>query len=479
MERPRIQEKKVETALIQFVFPFSIRKGCSEALKERLKKDGYEYFHLERTEMENRYYGEGYKVSHRNMERYYLPFTASVLFPHSEEQEGFQRYSRCLGTDGVLSLAHSDIGFRIHSIDIALCPFDLGFITYRTEITDADITFSAALEFANKLRQLENILHDPHYPNLYANSRKYPEVQAYLLKELASSLLPYLDRKNEKEAYFETLPFFVDEKMHVQALFSFRKGTELNEVDVYRAGQLDGVDEDGTPFISAYNTRYIEAYSKTNGYDRWAPETYYITAESTFICLTSEDERRAVQLANQMYGPYYYSLLLNLFHKIALLKLSSEYASVRIERDEEKVEDLIRSITTFSSKFFFVELVAQTQGRELFIQLRKVFGNDELYEDVKQTLSSLYRYQERASARNNNYLLLIFTVYTVITGIYGMNQVIEDLKGNIQWEKIKNYSIFEYLALFVTISGLVIGIYIGITALAKWMKEHRKYKERK
>jgi hypothetical protein len=37
-----------------------------------------------------------------------------------------------------------------------------------------------------------------------------------------------------------------------------------------------------------------------------------------------------------------------------------------------------------------------------------------------------------------------------------MNQVIEDLAGNIQWSKSLDYSIFECLALFVNISGITI-----------------------
>lgn len=42
--------------------------------------------------------------------------------------------------------------------------------------------------------------------------------------------------------------------------------------------------------------------------------------EHIFTCVTNEGEREIAKLASQMYGEFYYALLLNLFHKIVLLK---------------------------------------------------------------------------------------------------------------------------------------------------------------
>ncbi|UUZ83384.1 hypothetical protein LJK88_05665 [Paenibacillus sp. P26] len=116
-----------------------------------------------------------------------------------------------------------------------------------------------------------------------------------------------------------------------------------------------------------------------------------------------------------------------------LLKLSNRYSHVQLDQNQEEIEELIRSITTFSAKYYFLEVVSQSQGKEIFIQLRNNLGSDELFSEVKKTLSDLYKYQENFTTKRSNYLLLILTIYTVISGIYGMNQVIEDLKAPIQW----------------------------------------------
>ncbi|MOA60572.1 hypothetical protein D3C78_1854820 [compost metagenome] len=70
---------------------------------------------------------------------------------------------------------------------------------------------------------------------------------------------------------------------------------------------------------------------------------------------------------------------------------------------------------------------------------------------------------------------MILTVFTVVSGIYGMNQVIDDLDGKIQWSKMVSYSPFEFLALFVIMSGIMISVVLTLGALVTELKRrHRK-----
>lgn len=95
-----------------------------------------------------------------------------------------------------------------------------------------------------------------------------------------------------------------------------------------------------------------------------------------------------------MYGQYYYGLLLSIFHKIVLLKLSNLHSRLRINHDYDQIENLIFLINKFSAKFYFLELISQSQGREIFIQLRKVYGNDALFDEVKMTLNDLFQWEK-------------------------------------------------------------------------------------
>ncbi|WCK53697.1 hypothetical protein PP175_20555 [Aneurinibacillus sp. Ricciae_BoGa-3] len=474
MQEPIIHDKKLATAQCQFIFPFSIKPNKHQELRAQLKKDEYQSFYLSQVDYEKAFYGEGYRVSHRSLERHYLPFTSSFLFPKREDDEGFHRYTRKMGIDVNFRSGSHNFTFRIHSVDMIVCPFDLGLMTIRTEIIADDLTYTQALDFAAQLRVLENLTDNREQSSVSYAGQEFKEVEDFVFKVLAKSILPYLDTEGVEGAYFETLPFFVDERMYVQGFFAFEEDATIENIDLYRAAHLDGVSHKGEPFVSAANNDYIDNYcSSDRVYKRWAPYTHYVTAEHAFCCLTNRGPEECQRLANQMYGEYYYTVLLNLFHHIVLLKLSNRHSDVRVDKDNREIEYLIRSITDFSTRYYFIEVISQSQGKDIFLQLRNQFGNDRLFEDVEQTLSSLYQYQEKFSDKRHNHLLMILTIYTVISGIFGMNLVIDDLKGGIQWKKFLSYGFFDYIALFVTFTGIIVAFTLGVTALVKWISDKR------
>lgn len=464
-------DKPLREANYQLLFPFSLNSDCHSALKKTLSQEGFVPFRLNNLEMENEFYGPRHRVSHRDMERYYLPFTNHVLFPSEDNQESFQRMSKRLDTLAVLRTRYFDAPFALHSVDVVLCPFDTGFITLRVQAKKPDMTFTEAIEFAERLRALQDAHSEDRAASLEYEGVSYEETQDFIFKGIVPHIVQHLDRTPMDGAYFEKLPYLIDERMYVMASYAFPEDTDITVVDRYRASRLDGLDDDGRPYISAYHIPYIERYCRDTGLDRWAPYAYYQTDESCFCCLNCLPERKADAIVNKLYGEYYYGLLLNLFHRIVLLKLSNAYSRVQMERDSEKTELLIRDITTFSAKYNFLEVVSQSQGREIFLQLRKMYGNDELFEDVKQTLTDLFKYQENANARRSSYLLTVLTIYTVISGIYGMNQVIEDLKAPIRWSKMTDYSPFEWIAFAVTMSGLLVAFLLSANIVWKWARD--------
>ena len=67
-----------------------------------------------------------------------------------------QRYSKDLNLTGHLTTNLISVPFNIHSIDVTLCPYELGFLTIRTEVNTApNMTLSEAIEFAARFRVLE------------------------------------------------------------------------------------------------------------------------------------------------------------------------------------------------------------------------------------------------------------------------------------------------------------------------------------
>ncbi len=470
-------EPLLHTALLQFIFPFSIKQGEAMALIHRLEKDGFTRFFLDQKDLEDAYYGDGYKVSHEKMERSYLPFAAHVLFPREKDKDSFRRFSRVNALECRLEMPQQAVNFQVLSTDVFICPFQLGFITVRVRLEEDNLPFSTALEFADRFRTLENVSITDECTTIHCGERTFKQTEDFVFRNLVDGLEPFLDASELNGAYFETLPFFVDERMLVQAFYGFEHQEDTEELSVelrYRASQLDGLDLQGKPFISASDPDYIAEYVNKHSYNRWGPDTYYITNEQTFCCLSRATPEIATHLANQMYGEYYYGLLLSIFHKIVLLKLANLHSRLSITRDYNEIEELIFLITKFSAKYYFLELISQSQGREIFIQLRKVYGNDALFGEVKQTLDDLFQYQNKFQAKRRDMLLMILTVFTVVSGIYGMNQVIEDLKNPIDWSKMLQYSPFEYLALFLTCSGILVSLILTVRELWNVSKSRRR-----
>ncbi|PGE56664.1 hypothetical protein, partial [Bacillus toyonensis] len=338
-----IEEKDVTTAIFQFIFPFSFKTGYEQNMFPFLQKNNFRPFRLDHLEDENTYYGQ-FQVSHQNMEAYYLSFTNKILFPHSEHQKGLQRYSKDLNLNGHLTTNLISVPFKIHSIDVTLCPYELGFLTIRTEVKTApNMTLSEAIEFASRFRVLETRNDTTETICIECDGKKYSQVEKLIFGDLYHGLTDFFENKRLRSSYFQTFPFFEDQRMYVQTLLSINKKSDLHVVDVYRASSLSGLTDDGKPYISANNVPYIHDYLTKHSYQRWAPNRYFIMEEHIFTCITNEGEREVTKLASQMYGEFYYALLLNLFHKIVLLKMANAYAELNIEQDTNEIEKLIYS----------------------------------------------------------------------------------------------------------------------------------------
>ncbi|MET1012915.1 MAG: hypothetical protein ABWX61_00200, partial [Paenisporosarcina sp.] len=242
-------------------------------------------------------------------------------------------------------------------------------------------------------------------------------------------------------------------------------------------GQLDGKNEEGRPFMSTTNSEYIERYLNHHAHDRWAPDSYTITSEHAQITISTKEWHQLERPISQFMGTHYYNLLLHYFYKIMLLRLSFEYSELEWEQDEDYVEELIELISLFSSRYYFGEVSARTEGKELTKIYREIFHLDPLFEEVKHTLQDLYRAQENKANKRHNMLLFMLTVFTVVSGIYGMNLVIEDWKGKTDWSKVPGYSFFEWISLITALTGITLSvILLGTTGGKGLWKRFRKWR---
>lgn len=454
MKAIKIMEKNISTAIFQFIIPFSIKEGSEPSIYSCLERLHLVPFQLSNLEQEKQFYGK-IRVSHHDLEKYFVPFTNKLLFPEEMDKKGFRRYSKEINLVGILKNPYMQVPFTLHSIDVIICPFEQGFITLRTEITNQ--TLSKAIEFASSLKTMNHV-------SIEFRGDVHWTLSSLLFDCLVPGLYQFVDENNSGKTLFGSLPFTNEGDIYVQTLIIYQEKQQLDVIDIYRIGVLNGLDAEGNAFIEANNPDYIKKYVEENSYDCWLPSRGYFLTDCTFTCIAKEDFKSQT-IAGQMYGEIYYSLLIHLFHRMVFLKIIHQYAGISVENNTKKVGKLIYLINSFTSNYFFLISPSQTKGKELFNLLRKQFHIDYFYDITKETLFTLFKYEENSVTKKDSALLLILTVYTVICGIFSMNLYTHDLVGNIPWSHLNDYNPFETFAVIVVFSGIMVAWFLLLQSL--------------
>ncbi|RDW16950.1 hypothetical protein CWR48_15190 [Oceanobacillus arenosus] len=473
-----VEQSESITATQQFLFPFLLKDGKIEAFIKRLQQGDFTFFSVEDKEQQDQYYGR-MKVSHANLETYFMPNIEPILFPDSiHDREGLRRFSKNMDREYSFVSPHLTTTFVIASIDIIICPFHIGLMNIRVHFPE-DLATNDILHFGDLFRMLTINEEEAFNVKVGLNEDSLYSVKDLIYHELLQEFTEYIDNRSaDSTTYFGSLPFFIDERMYVISFLPLNEEIEITAKDLYRIGELNGYDANGEAYVGASNPDYIQRYYEEKVYDRWGDTTYYVTSDTHFSCVTKKKGGLGKQLSQQMYGEHFYGLLLFFYYKLVLLKLSHDYSKVEVEKDMRKVELLMIMITTFTSKYYLPEVNSTSAGKEIFRDVKRIFRIEKLYEDVKHSLAILYQNQDKWDGKRLNYLIQILTIYTVISGIFGMNLVIEELGTGLTFSILKTYSIFEWLVLAVTLSGILISLALGFFFIKRFFDEKKSRKRR-
>lgn len=462
----------------QFLSPFLLKEGKIESLVSALLADDFIFFDISDEAQEDKYYGET-RIFHHSLETYFMPNIEPTLFPQSvHDKKSIRRFSKELNQAYNFKSKHLELDFIMESIDVYICPFHIGLINIRISLpiglTNNDVaTFGDLFSFLVPNSDYRKDI------QITCEHEQFEQVKDLIFKKLLQRYNRYIDGNHaEMKSYFGSLPFYKDERMYVISYMQHEKADALSELDVYRTSQLNGYQVDGSAYIGASNPDYIKRFCQKHVYDRWGVNTYYAVTDYHFVCLTNEEGPQSKELVRQMYGEHFYTLLLIFYFKLVLLKLSHDYSKTEFEKDHKEVELLTMMINEFSSRYFLPELNSKQTGKEMAGLMQSIFEIEKLHDKVTQTLTTLFQDQEKIESKKFSSLLQILTIYTVISGIYGMNLVIEDLGGNIDWSKFASFSVFEWLTVFVTATGIILSAVMCFFFIKRWFDE-RKDKSRK
>lgn len=98
---------------------------------------------------------------------------------------------------------------------------------------------------------------------------------------------------------------------------------------------------------------------------------------------------------------------------------------------------------------------------------------------MNNTLHELYKSQENDASARMNMLLFFLTVFTLVSGIYGMNLVIKDWESPFGWKEISTYTFLEWVSLITAVGGIGLSAYLIATTLGKLLMSKLRKKKSK
>ncbi|MCM3710085.1 hypothetical protein [Sporosarcina luteola] len=471
-----VEKLNIIRSHMSFLLPFGFDQLKRQETIDSLESNGYTYFHIdEDADHETEMYGYGIEVVGKELEQYFYPYIEHKLFPGSPDKKGFHRYTSVIKIDHIMQIRDERHEFQIRSIDVILGPFGIAFLALRVNMQDIPADLSDVLDFIQHFRAIEpNLKESKGAMIIIPETRQTFTIRDYLFGYLCPFMEKAVLHDKKLKGHFGSLPYFEDERMFVSSFLIAETGASISEDQLYRIGNLNGRRPDGVPFISATNPDYIRRSLSHSLHDRWAPHMYMIATEHGYSVVTNRPADELMNELSQFMGTHYYNLLLHYFYKIMLLRVSFEYSEIDWKKDEYYVRSLIQLISVFSSSYYFKEISTRSEGKELAEMFRKTFLIDPLFNEVSNTLQELYKSQENNQAGRLNMLLFVLTIFTVISGIYGMNLVIPDWEAPSGWKEYPSYTVFEWISLITAVTGIGLSAYLIISTFGKMYLRRRR-----
>lgn len=455
MTLPAVQ---IEKAYFTFIFPFNFKQLRREELMTKLESIDFTFFNLEDEAQQKLFYPSELTVSHQELAQFFYPFIEEKLFPKRHSKQGLFRFSKTFDLQGGLQTSKDSTQFHVNSLDVWFCPANIGMIAVRIELAEA-MEISDVIHFARYFRMLEPQVEAEKGAKIKAQDKIYDTFFELLKGELIPFFGKYLVEYEGVLQYGRDVPFFEDKRMYTTALLMTEQG-EIDDVNLFRLGQMDSYDKDGQPFMSTTNKQYIQKYIEEHVHNRWAPNAYTVITNQTYMHITNTRVAQKSRSVERFFSTDYYNIMIHYFYKIILLKLSYGHSEIEWEQEKFIVDELIKEIMNFSSHYYFDGVAVYSEGREISTMLRKQFRLAPQYKEIKETLNELYRIIDDHVSERRNKLLFILTIFTVISGIYGMNLVIKELSRGFTWALIHDYTFFEWIALIVILLGVGLSFYL-------------------
>lgn len=285
----------------------------------------------------------------------------------------------------------SGIFFKIQKIEVICFQTGIAFLVIKTTLDEYE-KFSNVLNFNYKFRNINNELSDlENYDNISIQTDSFATTQSFrdFVRKITGGKSEALKLNIDTERFLTYSYVCVDQE-------AWNSTTQFENIQYYFNKYAN--------ILPADNSRELDS-DKVETFSKWKYAKLGLTKLGMTLFSSTSDMNNYTILPEEYENQYFYTYIINLYKKIYLKKLESDF------KNGKNIKKTRRKFIEFTQKMWIQEITDDETGTLLNHKLQEVFELEKLYGEVKNKYDVLYK--ELNIERNRNSLIIISVILVI------------------------------------------------------------------
>ena len=296
------------------------------------------------------------------------------------------------------------IFFKVRRIEIICFNTGICFFTMKTNIEESN-NFSDLLNFNYKFRSInqENTL--SNYDKIYLQTSTFDDVNKLteFIKGITGSDLEAMKIDIDTEKFLTYSYVCID-----RAAWNSNKNFENIKYNFNKY----------VNFLPADNSVELEQ-DDAKQFSEWKYAKFGFTKQGVVLFTSSSDINNFTELPDKFENEYFYTYILNLYKKIYLKKLETEFKKL------SNVKKARKKFINFTKNVWILDITTDEVGSKINLIIGKTFELDRLFTEIKTKYDVLYK---ESNIENNSKIMLVVAIILGVSLVFNVLNYINIIK---------------------------------------------------
>lgn len=296
------------------------------------------------------------------------------------------------------------IFFKVRKIEIICFNTGICFFIMKTNIEESN-NFSDLLNFNYKFRSInqENTL--SNYDKIYLQTSTFDDVNKLteFIKGITGSDLEAMKIDIDTEKFLTYSYVCID-----RAAWNSNKNFENIKYNFNKY----------VNFLPADNSVELEQ-DDAKQFSEWKYAKFGFTKQGVVLFTSSSDINNFTELPDKFENEYFYTYILNLYKKIYLKKLETEFKKL------SNVKKARKKFIDFTKNVWILDITTDEVGSKINLIIGKTFELDRLFTEIKTKYDVLYK---ESNIENNSKIMLVVAIILGVSLVFNVLNYINIIK---------------------------------------------------